>query len=84
MTTHSNCYRGYEIEAVETLSGWRITLWPTRSDSPPMSARARMFSAADLALGVKEAHAQIDRHLRSHDRVPTPRFAMARTGRGRL
>lgn len=70
MTTQTDCYRGYEIEAIETLSGWRITLWPTRSDTPPMTGRMRAFSAAALASGVKEARAHIDRHLRAHGHAP--------------
>lgn len=83
MTTHLDCYRGYEIEAIETLSGWRITLWPTRSDTPPMTGRSRAFTAAALALGVKEARANIDRHLRSHGRPVEMSLARPMTATGR-
>ena len=62
-TTHTYCYRGYEIVTMHQWAGWCASIYPTRPDLP-LIARSTLRTLSPQKEGaVAEAKQKIDRIL---------------------
>jgi hypothetical protein len=62
-TTHTYCYRGYEIVPTRHWANWCASIYPTRADLPLISRSTLRTLAPRKEQAVAEAKQKIDRVL---------------------